>query len=68
MHESERVWRPAAWLNATRALRPLAKHRSYSAINSAAVTAGCCCGRAIFTALAPLPLATLAHVVAHGEL
>jgi hypothetical protein len=68
MHVRDRVWRPAAWLKATRALRPLAKHRSYSSINSAAVTAGCCCGRAIFTTLAPSPLATLAHVVTRGEL
>jgi hypothetical protein len=68
VHVSDRAWRPAAWLKTTRALRPLAKHRSYSARNSAAVTAGCCCGRAVFTALAPSPLATLAHVVARGEL
>jgi hypothetical protein len=31
VHVSDRAWRPAAWLKATRALRPLAKHRSYSA-------------------------------------
>jgi hypothetical protein len=68
MHDRDRVWRPAAWLKATRAFRVLAKHRSYSAVNSAAVTAGCCSGRVFFTALAPSPLATLAHVVARGEL
>jgi hypothetical protein len=68
MHDRDRVWRPAAWLKATRALRPLAKHRSYSAINSADVTAGCCSGRALFTALASSPLAMLAHMVARGEL
>jgi hypothetical protein len=68
MHDRDRVWHPAAWLKATRALRPLAKHRSYSAVNSAAVTVGCCSGGVLFTALAPSPLALLAHVVAHGEL
>jgi hypothetical protein len=68
MHDRDRVWCPAAWLKATRAFRPLAKHRSYSAVNSAAVTAGCCSGHVFFTVLAPSPLATLAHVVARGEL
>jgi hypothetical protein len=68
VHDRDIVWRPAAWLEATWAFRPLAKHRSYSAINLAAVTAGCCSGLVFFTALAPSPLATLAHVVARGEL
>jgi hypothetical protein len=37
VHDSDRVWRPAAWLKRTRAFKPLARHRSYSAVKSAAV-------------------------------
>jgi hypothetical protein len=68
VHDSDKVWQPAAWLKMTRAFRPLARHRSYSAVKSAAETAGCCSGRMFFTAHAPSPLATLAHVGAPGEL
>ncbi len=68
VHDSDTVWIPAAWLTTTRALRPLARHRSYSAVKSVAETAGCCRGRDFITAQAPSPLATSAHVGAAGEL
>ncbi len=35
LQETVTIWRPAAWPNTTRALRPLAKQRSYSAEKSA---------------------------------
>jgi hypothetical protein len=54
---------PAAWLNTTRAFRPLARHRSYSAEKSAVETAGCDLKQA---GSSTLPLTTLAHV-AVGE-
>jgi hypothetical protein len=37
-------------------------------VKSAAKTAGCCAGLGCFTAHAPSPRTTLAHVGAHGEL
>jgi hypothetical protein len=40
----------------------MARHRSNSAVNSAAMTAGCC-----LTPRAPSPLATLAHAGESGE-
>ncbi len=64
--ETDNIWRPAAWLKTTRAFKPLAKHRSYSAVNSAAMTAGCG-GRVCSTARAP-SRTTLPHVGARGEL
>jgi hypothetical protein len=67
LQETDNIWRPAAWLKTTRAFKPLAKHRSYSAINSAAMTAGCG-GRVCSTARAPSPRTTLAHVGVRGEL
>jgi hypothetical protein len=55
---------PAAWLKSTRAFRPLARQRSYSAEKSAVETAGCGLKQAGSTSL---PLTTLAHV-AVGEI
>jgi hypothetical protein len=52
LHETVKVCRPSAWLNTTRAFKPLARHRSYSAVKSAAMTAGCCEGREEFNARA----------------
>ncbi len=60
VHNSDNVWRPAAWLKTTRAFRPLTEHRSYSAVKSAAVMAGCCSGRVFSTTHDPSPLSTLA--------
>ncbi len=40
LQETVAIWIPATWLKTTRALRPLAKQRSYSAVKSAVVTAG----------------------------
>jgi hypothetical protein len=68
MHETVNVWRPAAGLKTTWAFRLLARHRLYSAVKSAAMTAGCCDGRVFFTACEPSPVTMLAHVGAHGEL
>jgi hypothetical protein len=51
-----------------RAFKPLAKHLSYSTVNSAAMTAGCCAGLEDFGAQAPSPRTTLAHVGGCGEL
>jgi hypothetical protein len=68
VHDSDSVWRPGAWLKTTRAFRPLAEHRSYSAVKSAAVTAGCCSGRVFSTTHDPSPLTTLAHVGVRGGL
>ncbi len=57
------TWRPAAWLNTTRAFRPFARQRSYNAEKSALETAGCDVGRAGFSTLVhSLPLTTSAHV------
>ncbi len=53
----------AAWLNTTRAFKPLARHCSYSAEKSAEETAGCGLEQA---GSSTLPLTTLAHV-AVGE-
>jgi hypothetical protein len=50
---------PAAWLNTTRAFKPLARQRSYSAVKSAVETAGCSLKQA---GSSTLPLTTLAHV------
>ncbi len=68
LQETVNIWRPATWLNTTRAFKPLAKHLSYSAVNSAAMKAGCCAGLEGFGAHAPSPRTTLAHVGARGEL
>jgi hypothetical protein len=68
VHDSDSIWRPAAWLKTMRTFRPLAEHRSYSAVKSAAVTAGCCSGRVFSTTHDPSPLSTLAHVGARGRL
>jgi hypothetical protein len=68
LQETVNVWRPAAWLNTTRAFKPQAKHLSYSAVNSAAMKAGCCAGLEDFGAHAPSPRTMLAHVGARGEL
>jgi hypothetical protein len=62
-----RTWCPAAWLKIRRAFRPLARHRSNSAVKSAAMTAGCCSGQDCFTARTLSPRATLAHVGESGE-
>ncbi len=56
------------WLNTTQAFKLLAVHLSYSAVKSAAVTAGRCLVQVGSTAHAPMsPLATLAHVGDLGE-
>jgi hypothetical protein len=64
LHVMVTVCIPAAWLKTTRAFRPLARHCSYSAENSAVETAGCGLKRA---GSSSLPLTTLAHV-AVGEI
>jgi hypothetical protein len=65
LHETVAIWRPVTWLNTTRAFRPLARQRSYSAVKSAVETAGV--GQIGPSMLAPAPpLTTLAHV-AVGE-
>jgi hypothetical protein len=68
VNKTVNIWCPAVWLNTTRAFKPLARHRSYSAVKSAAMTAGCCDRHEVFTAHAPSPLTMLAHVGAHGKL
>jgi hypothetical protein len=68
LQETVNIWRPAAWLNTTQAFKPLPKHLSYSAVNSAAMTAGCCAGLEDFNAHAPSPRTMLAYVGARGEL
>ncbi len=57
------TWRPAAWLNTTRAFKPFAIQRSYKAEKSALETAGCGVGQAGVSTLAHSPpLTTSAHV------
>ncbi len=59
--------RPAVWLNTTRAFRPFARQRSYSAEKSVVETAGCGVGQAGPSTLVHTPpLTTLVHV-AVGE-
>jgi hypothetical protein len=65
LQETVAIWIPATWLKTTRALRPLAKQRSYSAEKSAVETAGVGQTGPSTLAHAP-PLTTLAHV-AVGE-
>jgi hypothetical protein len=61
------AWHPAAWLMTMQAFRPLAMQHSYSAENSAAVTAGGGPGQVVFSTSANTPpLATLAHVGGEG--
>ncbi len=63
-----RVWCPATWPKTSQAFNPLAKQHSYSTVNSAAVTTGCCLGQVGSPACAPrLPLATCAQVGEPGE-
>jgi hypothetical protein len=65
LQETVAIWVPATWLKITRAFRPLAKQRSYSAEKSAVETVGV--GQAGPSTLAHAPpLTTLAHV-AVGE-
>jgi hypothetical protein len=67
LQEMVTTWRPAAWLNTTRALRPLAIQRSYSTEKSAVETAGCGVGQTGPSTLAHTPpLTTLTHI-AVGE-
>jgi hypothetical protein len=68
IHQTVNVWRAAVWLNTMQAVKLLARRRSASAGKSAAMTAGCCDGRVVFTARTPSPLTTLAHMGVHGEL
>ncbi len=57
------TWKPAAWLNTTRAFGPFTRQRSYNAEKSALETAGCDVGRAGVSTLAhSFPLTTSAHV------
>ncbi len=58
LQDTDSTWRPAAWLKTTRAFKPLARHRSYSAKNSVAMPAGCS-GRVCSSARAPSPRTTL---------
>ncbi len=63
VHVTKMVCRPAAWLTATRGLRPLSIHHSYSAKKSATEADGGGLGLAGSpTQVAMPPLATLAHV------
>ncbi len=63
LHVTVTICIPAAWLKTMHALRPLARHRSYSAKNSAVETTGC----GLKQAGSPsLPLTTLAHVAVGG--
>jgi hypothetical protein len=63
-----RVCHPATLLKATRAFNLLAKQCSYSAVKSAADTAGCCLGQVVSPACDPrVPLAKSAHVGEPGE-
>jgi hypothetical protein len=68
VHDIDSVWRPSTWLKTSGAFRPLAKHLSYSAVKSAAVTAGCCCRHVFSSTDDPSPLTTLAHVGVRGGL
>jgi hypothetical protein len=65
LQETVAIWRPVTWLNTTRAFRPLARQRSYSAVKSAIVTAGVGPVGPSTLARAP-PLTTLSHM-AVGE-
>jgi hypothetical protein len=63
LHVTVTTWRPAAWLNTTRAFKPLARQRSYNAEKSALETVGCGVGQAGISTLAHSPpLTTSAHV------
>ncbi len=67
LQETVNTCRPEAWQNVRRALKPLAKQRSYSPEKSAVETAGCGVGQAGSSTLAQTsPLTMLAHV-AVGE-
>jgi hypothetical protein len=61
LQETVAIWRPATWLKITRAFKPLAKQRSYSAEKSAVETAGVGQTGPSTLAHAP-PLTTLAHL------
>ncbi len=50
VHETVKIRCLAAWLNTMRAFKLLARHQSYSAVKSEAMTAGCCDGHEVFTA------------------
>jgi hypothetical protein len=63
LHVTVMICKPAAWLNTTRAFKPLARQRSYNAVKSALETVGCSLEQA---GSSMLPLTTLAHV-AVGE-
>ncbi len=63
LHVTVMTCKPAAWLNTTRAFKPLARQRSYSAVKSALETVGCSLEQA---GTSMLPRTTLAHV-AVGE-
>ncbi len=63
LHMMVMTWVPVAWLNTTRAFKPLDIQRSYSAEKSALETAGCGVGQTGPSTLAhSLPLTTSAHV------
>ncbi len=63
MHITVMVCRPAAWLTATHALKPLSIHRSYSAKKSSTEVDGGGLGLAGSpTQVATPPLTTLPHV------
>ncbi len=63
LHVMVATWRPAAWLNTTRAFKPFARQHSYNAEKSALKTAGCGVGQAGISTLAhSSPLTTSAHV------
>ncbi len=63
LHLTVMTCNPAAWLNTTRAFKPLARQRSYKAKKSAMETVGCSLEQA---GSSTLPLTTHAHV-AIGE-
>jgi hypothetical protein len=63
LHDMVTTWSLEVWLTSMRAFRPFSMHRSYSALNSAAVKAGGGLGQAGSSTLAHAPpLTMLAHV------